>query len=143
MAASDGERRLSCAESASECEPNDAVRRRWGMESYEQAECCRTHPELRSLVEGVAERFRRHNVTAFLCGGSLLGQVRHGGRQIPWETDADFAFFPYDPFGRRGAPSSLEEVWTAAREVVRRVFLPRHALRGAPTGLRLFHALGP
>ena len=48
------------------------------------------------------------NVTAFLESGSALGQLRHGGRIIPWDDESDLGFFTGEKWGP--VPSDMRSI---------------------------------
>ncbi len=40
------------------------------------------------MLKETVEIFKRNHITFFMCGGSVLGTIRHSG-PIPWDTDMD------------------------------------------------------
>ncbi len=40
------------------------------------------------MLKETVEIFKRNNIDYFMCAGSVLGTIRHGG-PIPWDTDLD------------------------------------------------------
>ena len=51
--------------------------------------------EIYEIVNGVHRVFSHFNIPYWITGGSLIGQVRHGGI-IPWDDDADICCFMED-----------------------------------------------
>ena len=61
-----------------ECDP---FRNKWTPALYDA---------MRDLTKFVWGIFNELNIKATLCGGALLGFVRHGGQPVPWDDDIDF-----------------------------------------------------
>eukprot|EP00668_Euglena_longa_P016510 GGOE01020775.1.p1 GENE.GGOE01020775.1~~GGOE01020775.1.p1 ORF type:complete len:427 (+),score=137.90 GGOE01020775.1:113-1393(+) len=51
--------------------------------------CCIEHRRLKKTLQWALDAIHSHNVSAWLAMGSLMGQVRHRGVLIPWDTDID------------------------------------------------------
>ena len=51
--------------------------------------CCMTH--LYEITRDVTHILNKNNIEYFIVYGTLLGQVRHKGGFIPWDTDVDIA----------------------------------------------------
>ena len=51
---------------------------------------------MRAMIVELVDYFQGKGATLLLDGGSLLGQLRHGARQIPWDKDGGslFSFCP-------------------------------------------------
>ena len=60
---------------------------------------------------------RKHNIGYFICGGSMLGFVRHGGF-IPWDDDMDVGMLreDYERFMKIAAEELGEEYFLQTRE---------------------------
>lgn len=50
---------------------------------------------LRKMLKDVDNLFRKHNITYWASGGTLLGAIRHGDI-IPWDDDADICVLKRD-----------------------------------------------
>ena len=80
---------------APECESKEKLAAKWGKSitlRYKQNHCCRTHTAQRYALAEIFNVLERHNIIAYLIGGSALGQRRHNKMQIPWTFDIDIGF---------------------------------------------------
>lgn len=69
------------------------------LREYPQEHLARLHKMELDIVLAIAEVCKKHDIAWFLCFGSALGAVRHGGF-IPWDDDMDIAMMrpDYDRF---------------------------------------------
>ena len=69
------------------------------------------------LLETFDKICRKLDIGYFICGGTMLGQVRHGGF-IPWDDDIDVALLrkDYDRFIKEGAPLLDDRFFMQTRE---------------------------
>ena len=68
------------------------------LEQFKQQQLRRCQLKQLTILEEIDRICRKHNITYWLDGGTLLGAVRHGGF-IPWDDDIDIAM-PLDEIGR-------------------------------------------
>ena len=55
----------------------------------------RDQMRLVEVLQKFAEICKEHDINWWLCSGTLLGAVRHGGF-IPWDDDIDVSMLPKD-----------------------------------------------
>jgi hypothetical protein len=55
----------------------------------------RVHVQSKEILQDLHRVFGQYKVPYMICGGTLLGAVRHGGF-IPWDNDADLSVFLTD-----------------------------------------------
>ncbi len=69
------------------------------------------------LIDKVDEICRKLNIGYFVCGGSMLGYMRHGGF-IPWDDDIDVGMLrsDYDRFMREAEPFLDERFFLQTRQ---------------------------
>ena len=60
------------------------------IEQFKQQQLRRCQLKQLTILEEIDRICRKHNISYWLDGGSLLGAVRHGGF-IPWDDDIDIA----------------------------------------------------
>lgn len=79
------------------------------IEQFKQQQLRRCQLKQLTILEEIDRICRKHNISYWLDGGSLLGAVRHGGF-IPWDDDIDIAM-PLDDAKRfaQVAPSELRQ----------------------------------
>ena len=79
------------------------------LEQFKQRNLRRAQLKQLTILEEIDRICRKHNISYWLDGGSLLGAVRHGGF-IPWDDDIDIAM-PLDDARRFAevAPKELRE----------------------------------
>ena len=79
------------------------------LEQFKQQQLRRCQLKQLTILEEIDRICRKHNITYWLDGGTLLGAVRHGGF-IPWDDDIDIAM-PLDDARRFAqiAPGELRE----------------------------------
>lgn len=70
-----------------------------------QLDCVRTSAEFLTLIEPL-------EIHPFLCGGNLIGYVRHGGF-VPWDDDIDFSLIrsEYEQFKEYCRTNLNEKEW--------------------------------
>lgn len=66
----------------------DMIKNHPGMRQVSQEDVRKLQQTLLSMMEDIDAVCRKYSLTYFLCGGSALGAVRHGGF-IPWDDDMD------------------------------------------------------
>ena len=83
------------------------------LEQFKQQQLRRCQLKQLTILEEIDRICRKHNITYWLDGGTLLGAVRHGGF-IPWDDDIDIAM-PLDDARRfatkRYAPTRRSSIY--------------------------------
>ena len=73
---------------------NEAVRKLFAsnpkLRTLSQADVEQVQQVLLGMMDDFDRLCRKHGLTYFLCGGTALGAMRHGGF-IPWDDDVDLA----------------------------------------------------
>ena len=77
------------------------------LEQFKQQQLRTCQLKQLGILEEIDRICRKHNISYWLDGGSLLGAVRHGGF-IPWDDDIDIAM-PQDD-ARRFAEVAPKEL---------------------------------
>lgn len=82
------------------------------LEQFKQQQLRTCQLKQLGILEEIDRICRKHNISYWLDGGSLLGAVRHGGF-IPWDDDIDIAM-PQDD-ARRFAEVAPKELPSTLR----------------------------
>ena len=98
-------------ECPSECQAPAALTRRFGVvRGYDRATCCARHAVLHDMLHALFSFLDADGAGWMLDGGTLLGNVRHRGTMVPWDTDADIGAAANVPRGLPRAAHALQPV---------------------------------